>query len=148
MKNVKIIYSPQPRERKKYILAWTERNPNANTIFINESFKKRLEFLVLKKCQNKKEIDIITYFLSTIIIHELTHLLFRWSGFNFSPPKLKDSGSFLERKLFDGEIVILTRPKSVWTPKSEHYGYIFIKKNFFKIFFRNSNKDNIKKKKL
>ncbi|RMZ96694.1 hypothetical protein BpHYR1_029360, partial [Brachionus plicatilis] len=66
--------------------------------------------------------EIITFFLAVTIIHELTHLLFRWAGFESSPPKLDDSGSFLENKLFDGEIEILTHPKSEWTQNSVHYG--------------------------
>ncbi|RNA02786.1 hypothetical protein BpHYR1_043225 [Brachionus plicatilis] len=40
------------------------------------------------------------------------------------PKRMKhlNSGSFLENKLFDGEIEILTHPKSEWTQNSVHYG--------------------------
>lgn len=120
----KIIYKPQPPDKKQYILGWIDGSSKLNTIFINEIFQKRLQILRSNESANVKEIEIITFFLSVIIIHELGHLLFRWAGLDSSPPKFKDSGSFLERKLFDGSVHILSRPKSEWTPNSEHYGKI------------------------
>ncbi|CAF0703826.1 unnamed protein product [Brachionus calyciflorus] len=116
-----IIFREQPIW-KKYLISWTERNYNADKIFINITFKKRLEILEAERETRIEEIQTITLFLAVLIIHELAHLLFRWKGFDFSPKKYKDAGAYLERKLFDGEVNILTRPKSEWTAYSDHYG--------------------------
>nr|QDG00788.1 histone-lysine N-methyltransferase SMYD3-4 [Brachionus koreanus] len=123
----KILFEARPSNDKKYMVAWTYRDFDPYTIYINEIFKKRLEILNANAQENIEEIETITFYLSVLILHELAHLLFRWKGDRVSPEKIREAGIKLEDWLFGGKVTILTHPGSNWSPNSKHYG-IRIKK--------------------
>ncbi|RNA44396.1 CRN domain-containing -containing, partial [Brachionus plicatilis] len=122
-----ILFEARPLNDKKYIVAWTYRESDPYTIYINEIFKKRLEILNANAKENIEEIETITFYMTVLILHELAHLLFRWKGDKVSPEKVKEAGIKLEDWLFGGKVNILSHPGSNWTSNSKHYG-IRIKK--------------------
>lgn len=117
-----ILFKTRPESDKKYIVAWTYRDSDPYTIYINEIFKKRLEILNKNVKENIEEIETIIFYMTVLILHELAHLLFRWKGAKVSPEKIREAGIKLEDWLFGGRVHILAKPSSNWTLDSKYYG--------------------------
>jgi hypothetical protein len=106
--NEKIDYQENIKEADKKIkefLGWTYRDTNALDIHINEIFEKRL-----KKIKDKREKKIIIAYMNIIILHEVAHLLFRWSGLINTTKSFRnhhhmpEAGDTFENRLFGSEI--------------------------------------------
>jgi hypothetical protein len=128
IKDVTIRFNEQPPPKKETCgtaskplkwLAWTPRSLNANVIYINEIFKKR----ALSGDMEHEEITTTIFFIGCLIIHELGHLLVRWSGFLNSPSLygitnggISEAGYFLEKNLFYSivKLVIVKNEKDEW----------------------------------
>ena len=88
----------------KISFAWTYPRKNA-ILHINKMFERRLE-----KTSNEEERKIIVVFMAIVILHEMAHLVLRWSGITKTPEKFTntfeevEAGCYLERCLFQDEI--------------------------------------------
>ena len=85
-------------------LGWTYRRKNA-IMHINKMFERRLH-----KTTNEEERKIIVVYMAIVILHEMAHLVLRWSGISRTPEKCLsffnevEAGCYLESRLFQGEI--------------------------------------------
>ncbi|CAF0748912.1 unnamed protein product [Brachionus calyciflorus] len=121
-----------------YRFGFTERDLNANKIFINSLFYKRLNYLErskkFSKCsrvkrKKNKEIKTILMFIAITILHEIGHLLFRWKGIlNTAFRTIVEPGYFLESKLFGGKVRFIKRPNQNWDESSKIIGIAILKK--------------------
>jgi hypothetical protein len=140
---VKIVFTKQDTEKEKIIyqeniieadknvkelLGWTYRDTNAFELHINEIFEKRLH-----KTKDKQEEKIIVVYMAIVILHEVAHLLFRWSGFNNTPKSFRnlnnkpEAGSNFETRLFGCEMASAIRPikkNDRWTEDQPFIGKI------------------------
>jgi hypothetical protein len=145
---VKIVFSNQDNEKEKIIyqenikeadkkvkefLGWTYRDPNALQLHINEIFEKRLH-----KTKDKQEKKIIIVYMAIVILHEVAHLLFRWSGFNNTPKSFRnlnnmpEAGSNFETRLFGCEIasaIETINKNDKWTEDKPFIGKMLIFEN-------------------
>ncbi len=141
IKNVNICFTNQDNEdgtgdmkrRKKkdpsieILLGWTERKIDASIININKIFEKRLE-----KVLEEKEHIIIVVYISMIIVHEIAHLVLRWSGQMNTPRKFAltqngeaDAGRYLIRSLFRFDVASMIEKKHTtdkWTDNMPFIG--------------------------
>jgi hypothetical protein len=124
----KIFYQEDVKEADKKVkefLGWTYRDTNASELNINEIFEKRLN-----KTKDKQEKKIIIVYLAIVILHEVAHLLFRWSGLNNTPKSFRnrdhkpEAGSNFETRLFGCEIASAIEPidkNDKWDGRSAIY---------------------------
>lgn len=136
MKQVKIEFHQEPsykeKENEKLCLlpwlAWTIRHKEAKHIYINEIFHKRL--LIISEtisnvsseenAENKIEKETILLMIAFLIIHEIGHLLTRWSD-QMKSPELFTNGSlnkpeagyFLEKHLFNSIVRLVIEKREL-----------------------------------
>lgn len=130
IKKLKIFFAKQKEKKNEKLFAWSLRELTADSIFINEKFKKKLIELNMQRPKNDRQIDLINFFISIIILHELAHLLFRWSGIKKTPKNFREAGNYLERKIFNGVVHLLLRPASTnWDENCEILGWFLVQKS-------------------
>lgn len=123
MKNLEIIFAKHKDKKNEKLFAWSLREFTANSIFINKKFKSKLIELNKHSTKNEKQIDLINFFISILILHELAHLLFRWSGIEKTPQCFREAGNYLEKKIFNGVLYLLVHPASTgWDEYCEILG--------------------------
>jgi hypothetical protein len=132
----KIIYQENVKEADKKVkefLGWTYRDTNASELHINKIFEKRLN-----KTKDKQEKKIIIVYMAIVILHEVAHLLFRWSGLNNTPKSFRnlnnmpEAGSNFESRLFGCEIasaIEQINKNDKWTEDQPFIGKILIFEN-------------------
>ena len=132
----KIVYQENVKEADKKVkefIGWTYRDTNASELHINKIFEKRLN-----KTKDKQEKKIIIVYMAIVILHEVAHLLFRWSGLNNTPKSFRnrnhmpEAGSNFEARLFGCEIASAIEPinkNDKWTEDQPFIGKILIFEN-------------------
>lgn len=110
---------------------WAFRNEDENlghdlrTIFISHWFRSRLHKINNDQDQEAKAIVV---YLGIVILHELAHLILRWTVGPLTPPKKftyagkKEAGLFLEQQLFGSVVHIFIARGTQWSEASEYKG--------------------------
>ncbi|CAF1019567.1 unnamed protein product [Brachionus calyciflorus] len=130
-----VVIHFQKQSKKSYreqglAFSWSHRYKRAKAIYVNNTFKKRLNILQKStddELNAKKEIKTITVYISFLLLHELAHLLLRWKGILDTPTDIDEAGECLEVALFGGQLRGVFTPNKPWSQNSK-FIYIAIEK--------------------
>ncbi|CAF0767933.1 unnamed protein product [Brachionus calyciflorus] len=141
IKKINLVYSEQLKLNSKEPdnLGWTDRILDTNTIHVNNIFRKRFDHINTKSYKDttrhkkEREIKIIVVYISILLLHELGHLLVRWSGKIDSPEAIGEAGTCIELIIFNGNVRLLLDSKSKWDENKQHIGIGIERENEFRI---------------
>uniref|UniRef100_K3WVR9 Uncharacterized protein n=1 Tax=Globisporangium ultimum (strain ATCC 200006 / CBS 805.95 / DAOM BR144) TaxID=431595 RepID=K3WVR9_GLOUD len=114
----------ESRHAESALYGWTARSAKADTIFVNEVLRDRLDMIAQENSSH--EYQCVVFMVAAVLFHESAHLTLRWKGILDSPTKYgNEVGNYMERKLFDGQsrlkiqkstsVISRTRNIGTWT---------------------------------